>query len=113
MAAEFERVLSPGGYLYVDAPWVQAYCPDTPDLFRFSEEGLRSIFANFEIVELGPAIPAGSALAMLGVRIAQTWTANRYLNFMAGKIAAGLLYPLRWIKTARPGQTVGAFYLVA
>jgi len=34
VAKEFYRVLKPGGYLFIDAPWVQPYCPDTPDRLR-------------------------------------------------------------------------------
>jgi SAM-dependent methyltransferase len=113
VAREFFRVLEPGGYLYVDAPWVQSYCPDTPDRFRYSEDALRAIFADFDILELGPAITPGSAFAMLGVHIAQAATRNRYLNFALGKFATVCLYPFRWIKSARPNHTAGAFYLVA
>ena len=60
VAKEFHRVLRPGGYLFVDAPWVQPFCPDTPDRFRFSHIALRSIFADFEIIETGPSIRPGS-----------------------------------------------------
>jgi SAM-dependent methyltransferase len=112
VAKEFYRVLKPGGYLFVDAPWVQPFCPDTPDRFRFSQDALRSIFSTFEIIEIGPSIRPGSAFAMLGVHIAQTLTLSRYINYVLGKTATFILYPFRWIRTADESKTAGAFYVI-
>src|SRR5205823_4227539 len=92
VAKEFYRVLRPGGYLFIDAPWIQPFCPDTPDRFRFSADALRSIFSIFEIIELEPSIRPGSAFAMLGVHIAQTLTSSRYINYVLGKAAICILY---------------------
>lgn len=113
VANELYRVLKSQGYLYVDAPWIQPFCKDTPDRFRFSQEALRLIFSDFDIVEIGSSIPPGSALAMLGVYIARTLTTNKYINFGLGKIATFLLFPLRWIRTADESSTAGAFYMIA
>jgi len=112
VARQFLKVLKPRGYLYVDAPWVQPYCPDTPDRFRFSEDGLRTVFSDFEIVETGPSIRPGSAFAFLGVQIAHGLTSNRYINFALARIAAVLLYPFRRIRTKRERNTAGAFYMI-
>ena len=112
VARQFFEVLEEGGYLYVDAPWVQPYCPDTADKFRFSEDGLKAIFSDFEIIESGATIRPGSAFAFLGVKIAEELTSNRYMNFMAARIAAVLLFPFRWIRTSDENKTAGAFYLV-
>lgn len=112
VAKQFHRVLRPGGYLFVDAPWVQPFCPDTPDRFRFSEDALRQIFADFEILTIGPSIRSGSAFAMLGINIAQDLTRNRSLNYGLSKIATMVLYPFRWIATADERKTAGAFYLI-
>jgi len=113
VAKEFYRVLKPGGYLFVDAPWVQPFCRDTPDRFRYSEEGLRVIFSDFEIIEIGASIRPGSAFAMQGVYIARTLTSNKYINYGLGKIATILLYPFRWIRTVDENKTAGAFYMIA
>jgi SAM-dependent methyltransferase len=112
VAKEFYRVLKPGGYLFVDAPWVQPFCPDTPDRFRFSQDALRSVFSDFEIVDSGPSIRSGSAFAMLGIHIAQTLTLSRYINYGLGLAATVLLYPLRWISTTDESKTAGAFYMI-
>lgn len=112
VAGEFFRVLKPGGYLFVDAPWIQPFCPDTPDRWRFSQDALRSVFAAFEIVEAGPSVRPGSAFAMLGVDIARTLTTSRYVNYVLGKAAAFVLLPCCWIRTADESRTAGAFYMV-
>lgn len=112
VAKEFYRVLKPGGLLFVDAPWVQPYCPDTPDRFRFSEDALRSLFADFEIIEIGPSIRPGSAFVMLGVHIAGSLTANKYVNSVLRRVATLILYPFRGIRTSDASKTAGALYMI-
>jgi len=99
---EFHRVLEPGGLLFIDAPWVQPYCDDTPDLFRFSERGLISLLDEFEVVSSGPSISPGSALAMQGSYIAGSLSRNKYIAYAFTKAAEVLLYPMRWIRTQAP-----------
>lgn len=113
VAQQFLRVLKPGGWLYVDAPWMQPYCTDTPDKFRFSEDGLRTVFADFEIEQVGPSIASGSAFAFLGFSVCDSLTPNHYLNTALAEAARISLYPLRWLTTRREARTAGAFYLIA
>ena len=112
VAQQFHNVLKDGGYLFVDAPWMQPFCPDTPDRYRFSEEALKSIFSKFNIEESGPSIRPGSAFAMLGVCIAKSLTTNKYMNFFLGKIVTLVLYPFRGIRTVEEDKTAGAFYII-
>ena len=112
VAKQFLKVLKEGGYLFIDAPWIQPYCPDSPDRFRFSEDGLRTIFSDFQVVKIGPSIRAGSAFAYLGVSIAKDLTSNKYLNFVLARVAFFILYPLRVIKTTKEEKTAGAFYMI-
>lgn len=113
VAQEFHRVLKSGGYLFVDAPWIQPFCIETPDKLRFSQDALKSYFSNFEQIEIGSSIRSGSAFAMLGVRIAQNMTTNKYINYGLVKLATVLLFPFRWIRTADESKTAGAFYMIA
>jgi SAM-dependent methyltransferase len=112
VAREFYRVLKPGGYLFIDVPWVQPYCPDTPDKYRFSQDALRLLFSDFEVIDIGASIRPGSAFVMQGVRIARTLTSNRYLSHAFGMAATFILYPFRWIRTVEEYKTAGAFYMI-
>lgn len=113
VAKQFLRVLRPGGYLYVDAPWMQPYCQDTPDKFRFSEDGLKTVFKDFEIIEVGPSIQSGSAIAYLAFHMADSLTTNKYANALLAEAARILMFPVRYLKTMRERRTAGAFYLIA
>lgn len=112
VAKQFFRILKPGGYLFIDAPWVQPFCPDTPDRFRFSQDALRQVFSDFELIKVGPSISSGSAFAMLGVHIALNLTRNKYINFALAKLMEIILYPFKYLSTANESQTAGAFYLI-
>ena len=113
VARRLHAVLKTDGLIFVDAPWVQPYCPDTPDLFRFSEDALRAIFSDFEIIESGPSINSGCALRMLGEHIAQNATSSKYVNAALSTMVSGLLYPIAGFRTAREPWTAGAVYLIA
>lgn len=112
VAEEFLRVLKPGGHIFISAPWMQGYCPDTPDRWRFSADGLREVFKSFEIIECAPGIKPGSAWAYLGFQIAEDATRNRYVNFALRHLAKWFLWPLRRIETAAQEKLAGSFYLI-
>lgn len=112
VAKQFMRVLKPGGHLYVDAPWMQPYCKDTPDKFRFSEDGLRAVLDGFDVVEIGPSIQSGSAFAFMGFTIADNLTGNKYVNAALAEVARIMMYPIRWLRAANERKTAGAFYAI-
>jgi SAM-dependent methyltransferase len=62
---EIERVLKPGGHLYVEAPFLAPYHADPDDYYRYTIPGLRSMFRNFVEQETGVCNGPGSML---------TWT---------------------------------------
>lgn len=49
---ELERILKPGGMVFVSAPFNFRIHGPLPDCWRFTEHGLRALFKNFEIIEL-------------------------------------------------------------
>lgn len=52
VAAELQRVLAPGGSLIIAAPFMVGYHADPHDYFRFSMEGLKSIFGGVRLLEI-------------------------------------------------------------
>ena len=112
VSEELFRVLKPGGVIYVDAPFVQAYCPDTNDLFRFSKDALQVIFTNFKILQSDTAIPGGSSLAFYCQCLARNATGNRYANLVLATIVSLLVLPASWVNFNRSSNVAGAIYLV-
>lgn len=112
VAEQFYNALRPGGFLYVDAPWVQPYCPDSPDLKRFSCDELQRIFSGFEIISIGPSIGSGSAWSYLTYCIAARWTGNRYVNFASRTIVSWLVWPVSFL-SFRNSDAAGAYYVEA
>lgn len=111
--AEFHRVLRPGGLLYLDVPWVQPYCPGGLDRWRFSEGHLVELLEHFDVVEHGPSIRPGSALAMQAVYAARWATRWRAVNVALAALTRLVTTPLRWLRTHDPARTAGAVYAVA
>jgi SAM-dependent methyltransferase len=106
------RVLRPNGLLLIDAPFLQPYCPDGADLWRFTADGLRKLCEpHFTIVELKTSIALGPALGLI-CQSAATLRPNRYTAAMLGWLVSLVIYPVKWM---RPPQlhTAGAFVLVA
>ncbi len=49
---EIERILKPGGLVFVSTPFNFRIHGPLPDCWRFTEHGLRALFKNYEILEL-------------------------------------------------------------
>jgi len=49
---EIERMLAPGGYVFVSTPFNFRIHGPLPDCWRFTEHGLRELFQHFDIIEL-------------------------------------------------------------
>lgn len=64
VAREMVRVLKPGGFLYVSAPFIHPYHASPDDFNRWTSSGLRFLFRDLEIVETGVRSGPWSALLM-------------------------------------------------
>jgi len=64
VAGEMVRILKPGGYLYVSAPFIHPYHASPDDFNRWTTSGLRHLFKDLEIVESGVRSGPLSALLM-------------------------------------------------
>lgn len=50
-AKNIERLVRPGGLLYISVPWVWRYHPYPDDYYRFSPPALRFLFQGFEFTK--------------------------------------------------------------
>jgi hypothetical protein len=95
----------------IDAPFLQPYCPDGADLWRFTAQGLRRLCEpHFAVLEVSSSITAGPAIAFTFQRAALR-AGNRPIAFALTWLVTMLVYPLRFL----PGsslETAGAILLV-
>lgn len=61
--SEVSRVLAPGGFIYVEVPFLQPFHLSPEDHRRFTLPGLKSFLGEFNEVQSGVQIGPGSALA--------------------------------------------------
>jgi len=113
VACEVHRVLKPGGYAFIDAPFVQPYCPDMPDLYRFTKHGLERLWKDkFQIVTSCVSIPGSSAIAFYGQMLASYGCRPRLVRGALTLFLSILLYPLALSKTGRQHEIAGANLVV-
>lgn len=60
---EIERVLRPNGIVYADTPFMQQVHMGPYDFTRFTENGHRWLFRNFECIDSGVVLGPGAQLA--------------------------------------------------
>lgn len=64
VAKEMVRVVKPGGYIYVSAPFIHPYHASPDDFNRWTISGLKHMFPELEIVKAGVRSGPWSALLM-------------------------------------------------
>ncbi len=90
-AREIARITKPGGVVYVDAPFMQGYHADPEDYWRFTCNGLKVLFPDFEEIESGVHIGPASGLCWVFVSFCQGLARSasmRRLMFRIGRIVA-------------------------
>lgn len=103
--AEVHRVVEPGGYLYVEVPFVQGFHADPSDYQRFTLEGLRYLLSGFEVVKSGVSVGPVCSLCWLLRELASLscpWEPLRLgVRFGVGWLLAPLRY-LDWLAVRTP-----------
>jgi SAM-dependent methyltransferase/uncharacterized protein YbaR (Trm112 family) len=99
-AREVFRVLRPGGQFYFQVPFIIGFHSGPHDYWRFTQRGVRQLLgsAGFEIVEVGPAVGAGTSMYRISVEFAAllAGSIHRKLYFPAKAASAVALAPFRW-----------------
>jgi len=94
---EATRVLKPGGYIYVEVPFLQGFHADPHDYQRYTLEGLRRRLGAFREADAGVSAGPFSALVWLLRDLASSWTTRPILFALLRFTAAWLLAPLRYL----------------
>lgn len=89
--AEIRRVLKPGGRVLCFVPFIQGFHASPHDYQRYTKNGLRELFADFEVVQL--QVGAGPTSGLLW--ILQEWLAL-VLSFGSMRLYR-LLVPCTWV----------------
>jgi SAM-dependent methyltransferase len=120
---EVERVLAPGGILYLQLPFVIGYHPGPTDFWRFSREGISQLArgSGLEVVELGIAVGGGTGMYRIAVEffacLAGVLGSDALYKIAKGS-AAVLLYPLKWFDPVLEGslgrdRIPGGYFVIA
>ena len=116
---EMYRVLKPGGYVYAVTPFLLHFHAYPDDFERYTVEGLKKLFHEFEVVETGVRIGAGSTITTLVADWFELWTFtdNRAVNDIVRLIPLILLFPLKFFdyflnKNPRAHEYAQALYIV-
>jgi SAM-dependent methyltransferase len=99
-AREAARVLSTGGVLYLQAPFVIGYHPGPEDYWRFSRAGMRRLVeqAGLECARVEPAVGAGTGLYRILVEFFAALPARILpaLYLPSKALASVMFFPLIW-----------------
>jgi SAM-dependent methyltransferase len=89
--AEMRRVLEPGGRILCFVPFIQGFHASPHDFQRYTKEGLRQLFSEFEILNV--AVGAGPTSGLIW--ILQEWLAL-VLSFGSVRLYR-ILVPCTWV----------------
>ena len=119
---EVARVLKPGGLFYLQVPFIIGFHSGPNDFWRFTAKGLEELVrrADFEVLEVTPAVGAGTSMYRISVEfLAALAAAIHWRCYLPTKAAAALLLaPLRWadVLTDRDSPTnriPAGFFVIA
>jgi SAM-dependent methyltransferase len=113
---EVERVLAPGGYAHVVAPFCHPFQEYPKDYYRFTVEGLKEIRGGMEVVAEGWRTGPTATLLVFVLEYSKLLAPWRAWRAAAHVLLGWLLFPLRYLdlwllRTARAGRIGNHCYL--
>ena len=92
------RVLKPGGFLYLEVPFLQGFHADPHDYFRFTQIGLNSILKNKgSIILTGVSSGPFSALNWIFRDLISNLFPSTHLNLILRFTVSWLFFPLKYL----------------
>ena len=95
VAAEIVRVLTPGGFIYSEVPFLQAVHESAYDFTRFLLSGHRRLFERFDEIEGGMVAGPATALVWQLTELSRAMFLNPRLASAAALISRSVFF---WIK---------------
>lgn len=93
VVGEIHRVLSPGGLVYAETPFLQPVHEGAYDFTRFTRSGHRWLFRQFQEVDAGVVLGPGASVAWA----VDAFTRALFRSDDAGRLAHLLAAPWRWM----------------
>ncbi|MDO8669451.1 MAG: class I SAM-dependent methyltransferase [Candidatus Buchananbacteria bacterium] len=110
IVAEMYRVLKIGGKIYIGVPFLQPYHAAPDDYQRWTVSGLRVLCKDFNEIEVGVAVGAGSSLAWLIVECVQIFTKNKIIKNLTKIIVSPLKYIDKFILNRSINVASGIYF---
>lgn len=110
VASEVTRVLRPGGTMICDVPFAYPIHGSPYDFFRYTPDGLKSIFDGLDTIEVCASLGPCATLALFTERIADALLPGK-AGFPLRWITAWLMQPMKyldpWIVRRNPDSATG------
>jgi SAM-dependent methyltransferase len=92
---EISRILTPGGGVYVENPFLQPFHADPNDFQRYTINGLMKLFDGFKVEDNGVCVGPCSAVAFFLRKLATVYITNGHLSKAVEYVVAYFTF---WIK---------------
>lgn len=96
-AGEIARITKPGGIVYIDAPFMQGYHADPHDYWRFTQDGLRRLFQDFEVIDTGVHMGPASGMAWVFVAFCQGLAKNKFSRKLMFRLGRLIAFPWKYL----------------
>jgi len=106
---EIERVLAPGGFAHIVAPFCHPFHEYPRDFRRFTPDGLKQLAGSLEVVGQGWRTGPTATLLIFILEYVKAWLPWRPARVVAHGLLGWLLFPLRYLdlfllRSPRAGQ---------
>jgi len=106
---EIERVLAPGGFAHIVAPFCHPFHEYPRDFRRFTPDGLRQLAGALDVVAEGWRTGPTATMLVFVLEYVKAWLPWRPARVFAHGVVGWLLFPLRYLdlillRTPHAGQ---------
>jgi SAM-dependent methyltransferase len=106
---EIERVLAPGGFAHIVAPFCHPFHEYPRDFRRFTPDGLKQLAGSLDVVGQGWRTGPTATLLIFILEYVKAWLPWRPARVVAHGLLGWLLFPLRYLdlfllRSPRSGQ---------